>query len=395
MTSVPDAMAETTEPREGQRVQLEDLVRVGPGTLAGRFLRRFWHPAIPARLVEHGSTRPMRLLGEDFTLYRSEEGEFHAVGFRCAHRGVQLSTGWVEGDCIRCCYHGWKYDASGQCVEQPDEREGFAAHIKIRGYPVREYLGLVFVYLGAEDPAPPLPRFAAFEGQDLATLTYSWPCSYFNSLENDAIHVNWVHRPSIAAAGMLTGPGEFQVSARETEFGYARTMVRPKAPRDQYVVEPHIMPNAFMFGQSAADGHWSQTLAWRVPVDDEHFRSCSVSLGGRARPPSASERLPAEAIAEAVLRGEIRVQDIPQVLEDGLSDSRLFNVQDYVSQVGQGTFGLLFADEHLGRNDAQVSMIRRLYRRELQALADGVELKVWSVPEDLTILHEARNHSDD
>src|SRR5579883_2699377 len=131
---------------------------VGPRTLAGRYLRRFWQPVYRAADLPAGWAKPLRILGEDFTLYRGEGGQPHIVAFRCAHRGTQLSTGWVEGDCLRCFYHGWKYDASGQCVEMPAEDPSFPPKVKIRSYPTEEYLGLIFAYLG-EDEAPPLPRF--------------------------------------------------------------------------------------------------------------------------------------------------------------------------------------------------------------------------------------------
>jgi 5,5'-dehydrodivanillate O-demethylase len=85
-----------------------DFAHVGPGTLAGRYLRRFWQPVYVAADLPPGWAKPLRILGEDFTLYRGEGGTAHVVAFRCAHRGTQLSTGWVEGDCLRCFYHGWK-----------------------------------------------------------------------------------------------------------------------------------------------------------------------------------------------------------------------------------------------------------------------------------------------
>src|SRR5437879_11807490 len=82
-----------------------DLEHVGPGTPAGNWMRQFWHPVFRAEDLEPGRARPVRLLGEDFTLYRAESGAVHAVAFRCAHRGTQLSTGWVEGENLRCFYH--------------------------------------------------------------------------------------------------------------------------------------------------------------------------------------------------------------------------------------------------------------------------------------------------
>src|SRR4051812_39441077 len=108
-------------------------VTTGPGTLAGRYLRMFWQPVYRAQDLPPGRAVPIRVMGEDLTLYRGEaaagapplpnpstdsgqapsppggKGQAHLVAFRCAHRGTQLSVGWVEEDCIRCRYHGWMY----------------------------------------------------------------------------------------------------------------------------------------------------------------------------------------------------------------------------------------------------------------------------------------------
>src|SRR5207244_10946251 len=88
----------------------EDYVHIGPGTLAGRYLRMFWQPVYRSQDLAAGKMVPIRIMGEDLTLYRGANGEAHVMAFRCAHRGTQLSTGWVEVDDIRCRYHGWQYD---------------------------------------------------------------------------------------------------------------------------------------------------------------------------------------------------------------------------------------------------------------------------------------------
>src|SRR5919199_3174498 len=97
----------------------------GPGTLAGRYLRAFWQPVALAADLPPGHAKPIRIMSEDYTLYRGEGGAAHLVAYRCAHRGTQLSTGWVEDDCIRCRYHGWMYDGDGRCVHQPLEKTLF------------------------------------------------------------------------------------------------------------------------------------------------------------------------------------------------------------------------------------------------------------------------------
>ena len=85
-------------------------------------MRRFWQPVFRSEDLPKGRAFPVRILSEDFTLYRGETGVAHAVGHRCSHRGTQMNTGFIEGDCIRCFYHGWKFDGDGQCVERPGVR---------------------------------------------------------------------------------------------------------------------------------------------------------------------------------------------------------------------------------------------------------------------------------
>ena len=106
-----------------------DLAYTGPGTLAGRYMHSFWQPVHVSDDLPSGRAMPIRIMSEEFTLYRGETGAAHVLAFRCAHRGSQLSTGWVEGDSIRCFYHGWTYDASGQCIDQPAEPEPFCEKV--------------------------------------------------------------------------------------------------------------------------------------------------------------------------------------------------------------------------------------------------------------------------
>src|SRR3990167_8027247 len=122
----------------------ELFTRVGPGTSMGEMLRRYW---LPVGCSEYVTKKPQRIkvLGEEFVLYRGESGGAALMQLRCAHRSLALDYGRVEGDCLRCPYHGWLYDRTGQCLEQPAETEGssFKDKIKLKSYKVHEFSGLV------------------------------------------------------------------------------------------------------------------------------------------------------------------------------------------------------------------------------------------------------------
>ncbi len=130
------------------QVSLADIERIGLGTLNGRYMRRFRYPVFHAADLEVGHVKPLRILGEDFVVYRGESGTPQVTGPRCPHRNMSLVPSWIECDTIRCFYHGWRFDPTGQCVEQPAEKNAFCDKVRIPSYPTREYLGLIFAYFG-------------------------------------------------------------------------------------------------------------------------------------------------------------------------------------------------------------------------------------------------------
>jgi phenylpropionate dioxygenase-like ring-hydroxylating dioxygenase large terminal subunit len=103
--------------------QFKLLTETGPDTPMGKLLRKFWHPIALGEEVAKGKARAVRVLGEDLTLYRGDSGEPHLIGGRCAHRCTVLHTGVVQGEQIRCMYHGWRYDGTGLCTEIPAEKQ--------------------------------------------------------------------------------------------------------------------------------------------------------------------------------------------------------------------------------------------------------------------------------
>ena len=365
-----------------------NFVHTGPGTLAGRYMRMFWQPIYIADRLQPGHALPIQVMGEKFTLYRGESGATYVVDFRCAHRGTQLSVGWVEGECIRCFYHGWKYDGTGQCVEQPAEDASFAAKVKIRSYPTREYLGLIFTYLGP-GTTPPFPRYSQLEQDGVLDVnSYVRNCNYFNTLENgvDQAHVPFTHAKSNFTKFGLNWDIP-KISAEETEYGVAMSGTRSDGVSR---VNHYLMPNIlYIKGSPDESGEkWRDAFAWRVPIDDVSHASFNISLvhvtGDAAERYRESQKqrrasvamLPsAREMADAVLTGSLCIHEI----EDRLD---IVNIQDHVAQEGQGAIPDRDS-ERLGRSDAAVILMRKIWLRELRELAEGRPLKTWSCPKGL------------
>jgi 5,5'-dehydrodivanillate O-demethylase len=361
-----------------------DFVHTDPGTLAGRFMRMFWQPVYRSQDLAAGNVVPVRIMGEDFTLYRGESGAAHLLAPRCAHRETQLSVGRVEGDCIRCFYHGWKYEASGQCVEQPAEDESFAAKIRIRSYPVEEYLGLVFAYLG-EGTAPLLPRFTEFDIDGVLEVeTFFRPCNYFNDLDNacDPLHVTFVHGDSRININRFIDASN--LSAEENEFGLSITMPRT-THGGGLRINQYGMPNIQMLklpSVDKAETEWRDFLSWRVPVTDYEYVSFNlnmVHLSGDEASRYKAARTEAFAKASAtaaelapdVLAGKTTIEEVKQRIPD------VVRLQDDVVLVAQGVIPDRSQD-HLGRSDVGVILLRKIWRRELEALARGQSIKRWT-----------------
>ncbi len=369
--------------------------------MAGRYLRMFWQPVYRVKDLERGRAVPIRIMGENLTLYRGDTGLPHVVSFRCAHRGTQLSTGWVEGDSIRCRYHGWRYESSGQCVEQPGEEESSSSKVRIQSYPTQEYLDLIFAYLGEGEP-PPLRRFPDFERPGIvdAGTVEDWPCNYFNRIDNacDAGHVIFTHRDSIVRSGRPDQLAVRQISAEETEYGIKTAINVPGKP---VIYLNFHMPNInqvriqVMIEGALEDAGslWSDRLFWRVPVDDNHSVSYStdwIPLQGPAATDFQERRLQARStfssmvrshkdLGDDVLKGKMELKEIDQKT----NMYQLFLAEDYAVQVGQGAVADR-SSECLGRSDVGTFLLRKIWERELQALAEARPLKKWTTPAGLS-----------
>ena len=131
------------------------ITRIGPKDPCGKLMRMYWQPAaLVDELQGPRAIRPVKLLGEDLVMFRDEQGRYGLIDRHCAHRGADLAFGRLEQGGLRCAFHGWLFDVSGQCLQTPAEPKDskLCQGIKQRAYPVVEKSGILWAYLGEGEP---------------------------------------------------------------------------------------------------------------------------------------------------------------------------------------------------------------------------------------------------
>jgi 5,5'-dehydrodivanillate O-demethylase len=368
-----------------RRLNADDFNDTDPGTPAGEYLRRFWQPVYHSSDLAVGRPVPLHIMNGAFTLYRGQSGQAYLIDFRCSHRGLQLSTGWVEGEHIRCYYHGWKFSGAGACVQQPVENDAYLERGKIKAYPVREYLGLIFAWFGEGEPPPfaSYPQFEHFDGF-VETNSYLRECNYFQNLENalDTSHVGFVHGDNTAA---FEGFGHGNaLTAEESDWGVRYTFTRPGGGARTHQFG---MPNLFYFLALPVNEEigWQESMMWFVPINNERHMQFWLhrvrAEGERAtlikalRDARRSEiDMAHQDVAEEILYGRVRMSDLDPKRVD------MVQLGDDVAQIGQGRI-VSRSREQLGRADVGVVAIRRLWIREITAMLEGRPLKQWDLSE--------------
>lgn len=369
-----------------------DYASTQPGTPAGRYMRMFWQPVFVADQLRAGEVKPLRIMGENFTIFRGESGSIFITAFHCAHRRAQMSVGWVEGDAIRCRYHGWKYEGNGQCIEQPGELDqAFPEKVRLRSYPTRLYKGLVFAYLGEGTP-PQFPVYQELEGDGIVEPTvYRRRCNYFNGIDNlfDESHVAYTHQYYFR--NLLEIPS---ISYQRIPEGAVLFSARPgKGTRTRQFLLPNVLRLKVPAGDDP-EVDWATYVNWRVPVDDhthDTFGIRYIEVEGAVRERYLARRViadalpvpPVEDLAEKILRGEATLESVKSALDERDPHYDVY-LEDHITQVGQG----LIVDrdlEILGIADVGVKLIRELWNDALEELANGRKPLVWSYPPEVVI----------
>ena len=276
----------------------ETLTRVGPGTAMGQLMREYWIPACgSSEVVADGAPLRLMLLGEKLIAFRDSAGRVGIMDHRCPHRCASLFFGRNEEGGLRCVYHGWKYDVTGQCLEMPNvpPEHSFAAKVKARAYQAVERNGIVFAYMGARAEAPPLPMSEPLLLPEAETHI-AWAqreCNWLQALEGDidTSHVGFLHEGSVSPEdyppdatqrySVLNRAPDIHVA--DTDWGTMYAARRPADPGNSYYRLAHFL---FPFWTLIPNGDFERnvgTRAW-VPMDDTHSMFLSVSWKAGATP---------------------------------------------------------------------------------------------------------------
>jgi len=371
------------------------MYQTGPETLGGKYLRQFWHPVAVSDELAAGTAKPIRLLSEEFTLYRGDTGTVHLTEKHCPHRRTQLSVGYIEGDAIRCLYHGWKFGADGACVERPAE-PGTASHIRIKTYAAREHLGLIFAYVG-DGPEPAFPPFPAFQQEGLLIAEEQYfECNHFHSWENDwdLYHAAWTHKQGelhgpISDAGRSDFFATMQKTTQyqETDFGVVRYLEFPGGIKSAsvFVLPMTIRLMIPTFNELARRGigpAFRDSYIVHCPVDDVTHKTFITQIvpvfGEEAEQVLAADaevkRLRAEAPAPHLVGRDILAGRTS--LPEQRNHPVFVLLEDTAAQVSQGAIPDR-AREMLGMSDIGVVYLRRLMAREFTLLEDGKPTTDW------------------
>ena len=378
--------------------QNDRLTKVGPGTPMGELMRRYWQPIAGVSEFNENPTKAVRLLGEDLVLYKDESGTFGLIDASCAHRRVNMLWGIPEPKGLRCPYHGWLYDETGQCLEMPAEPADstFPSRVQLKAYPVETLGGLVFAYLGPQ-PAPLLPHYYPFveEGRVRSIGWTVVTCNWLQIMENslDPIHAEYLHgyfsKYALQRIGLLKHRGDIygkRPPEDNEDFGpywrkAGRTMRHISASTSRF--EHGVLKHRWLEGEeqeksigwryghpilfpnleSGTGGHDFQI---RVPIDDTHTYYVYYYADWPREGENPNQREDEIPVYHVPIAG---VDEWGQPIWEQLDNN---SGQDHFAWTSQGPRTRRYL-EKLGQSDIGIILFRRMLMEQMQIVEDGGE----------------------
>ncbi len=348
----------------------ERLTRVGAGTPAGELLRRYWLPvAAVAELTDEKPKKKVRALGENLVLFRDGQGRLGLIEEQCCHRSASLYYGFIEDDGLRCAYHGWKFDCSGRCLEQPFEPADspLKDEVSQKSYPIQALGGVIFAYFGPK-PAPLLPQWDLFLREDGSRTVFVLPelnCNWLQVMENsvDSTHTYYLHAHNMVLKGRGKAGAYYYRPIEKTNFeiikepnwcGILKQRTFGGDNPEQEHGHPLIFPNMLMSPQRE-----HLVMHMRLPVDDTHtqifrYQFTPTEDGSKVAQPDVP---PVEFVPS--FRGE-----------DGDYHQNTFASQDAMAWETQGPIHNR-SRENLGVSDQGLALYRKLLAEQIDMVEKG------------------------
>ena len=350
------------------------LTRVSADVPMGRLFRQYWHAFAAEAEMRDRWTMRVRLLGEDLVLFKDRQGRLGLIEEHCPHRRASLAYGIPTDEGIRCCYHGWMMDKEGRCLDQPNEdRAPLKGKVITTAYPVQSLGGILFTYMGPQ-PVPLLPKFDAFVQPRAIRLLGKAviPTNWLQIMENslDPVHTEWLHGKLYEFMkedeGVKTAISRHHVKIAFDEFEYGivkrRLLEGQSEDSDDWRVgHPIIFPNQLSVG-NGSDETRSYAFQIRVPMDDVQ----TLHLWYTAYVPPANAKVPSH------LYESVHTYDVPIKNDKGEYIVDNVDGQDILAWITQGTI----ADrgrERLGTSDKGIVQYRRMLKREIEKLEQGID----------------------
>ena len=378
----------------------ETLTHVGFGTPMGELLRRYWQPvALSSELQD--LPQKIKILCEDLVVFRDGSGRAGVLCSQCCHRGTSLEYGRIEEDGIRCCYHGWKFDTEGRCLEQPGEPPHSDYNEKVRQpwYPVHEYGGLVFAYMGPPDKKPEFPIFDIWLQETYSLRAYRnvsrggvAECNWLQIQENgtDPFHTFILHSTHSGVQFTAAYAALPDVSYKRTPISvqYLRDAAMPNGNLWRRVGE-NFVPNARSLPPQTETGEEPQLergrfIGWWVPVDNTHTIGFHIETMKRTEDGGTDVSMWAEASPG---RSNIK-QEPTRSYEDTQR-----RPDDREAQVSQGPI-TIHARENLATTDTGVVLVRRQLREAMAAIERGEDPPGIIRTPEMTIVPVAARNED-
>jgi phthalate 4,5-dioxygenase len=370
----------------------EALVRVGPGTVMGNMIRRYWVPALLSSEMPEPDGTPIRirLLGEDLVAFRDSSGKVGLLEERCPHRCASLALGVNDKGGLRCLYHGWKFAADGTCLERPTEPGGKNSGQGVRAvaYATHEAGGVVWAYMGEAKDQPEFPEFAWLNMAEGHSVPFKIleDCNYAQAVEGtiDTAHAGVLHklRPWDAPA-MFEHERDLcpKLEVEFTEYGMRYAGLRKIGNRQQHVRVTQIVMPFMTLIPPAGEGpplvKNRRLINAFVPRDDESTWHIQWFFD-ESRPIDVEHRIDEGGMwMDKDFRKIVNIdvwynQDREWMKNGMMSGIKGIVTQDHAVCETQGRI-LDRSKEHLGTSDVAVVAWRRLMLKSAKALAEKGE----------------------